>query len=324
MLATRLPRHTIFAFITATLISTTSAIGQVATYVQPFDTEPAAGSTFEDDVNALPRLIAIETEDFDNADSTYPPGTRVPTIGYLDDSLILQINTNAPDSAAYIFQSTFYFAYPNAVDFQALVMGSNTATLTFASDDVLVGGLGFWVFDDGNARDSAYLIQATDQLGHSTEVILESATPRINGYQMEGFAGVTSRVGLTVVKITPIDPITGEPWLDIFEIDSLTVALIQKPEIADDADELPLPSDDDDNADDDAGQDAPSVESRRRCERRIKPSENGRRCRNNIRSRNDDNRAARRRSRYAERRNDDRPSRRRANQRETRRAGGNR
>ena len=55
----------------------------MSTYVEPYDVDPVPGPTFEDDINALPGLIDIDVEDFDD-ETAYPVGTRVSEILYED------------------------------------------------------------------------------------------------------------------------------------------------------------------------------------------------------------------------------------------------
>jgi len=203
------------------------AQGHLKAYVQPNGAPAAPGRTFEEDVNSMPWLHSIVTEDFDDA-TFFPPGATVPEITYMDGDVSMTIDTDGVDGMPYVFRSTVYFAYPNAVDYQALVMGSTTATISISSDSAQVGGVSFWIFDDGSARDSAYFIQATNRRGRTVETVLESSADRINGYQMEGFVGFTSRAGLQSISITPFNPETGEFWSDIFEIDSLSVVLIER------------------------------------------------------------------------------------------------
>ncbi len=200
------------------------AQGHLRAYVQPNGAPASPGRTFEEDVNSMPWLHSIVTEDFDD-DVLFPSGAIVPEITYMDGDVSVSIDTDTPSGLPYVFRSPFYFDYPNAVDYQALVMGSTTATITISSDSAQVGGISFWIFDDGNARDSAYFIQATNRRGRTVETVLESSAERINGYQMEGFVGITSRAGLQSISITPFNPETGEFWSDIFEIDSLSVVL---------------------------------------------------------------------------------------------------
>jgi len=206
---------------------TGSARGQFRTYVQPFGDPPAPGRTFEQAVNSLPRLLSIEMEDFDDID-LYPPGLTVPELSFYDGDASVSIETDAEDGLAYIFRSPVYFDYPGAVDYQALVMGRGTATLTISSEDHKVSGISFWIFDDGRIRDSAYLISATDCRGRTVEVVLQSNAERIDGYQMEGFFGVTSQRGLHSISITPINPATGEFQSDIFEIDSVSIIITER------------------------------------------------------------------------------------------------
>ncbi len=150
-------------------------------------------------------------------------GARLSTIPVGDFQL--EIYASLSDGTPYypfLFSSS-EFDVEGKLYHLALVCGS-TSTLTLQPDQLL-GAFGAWIFDDGNRLDSAYLIEVTELDGNTQQAVLENEIP-LNDYnfEIEGFFGVVSDVGIAELSITAIDPATGQIHLDVFEIDHLMVA----------------------------------------------------------------------------------------------------
>jgi hypothetical protein len=90
-----------------------------------------------------------------------------------------------------------------------------------------VGAVGTWVFDDGGALDSVYLVRVVELDGNVAQVVLANEIPRDAHYhELEGFVGAASTVGVASFTVTAGDPLTLLAQADSFEIDYLTVTVL--------------------------------------------------------------------------------------------------
>jgi len=120
------------------------------------------------------------------------------------------------------------FNAPNKIHNYALVA---FGVLTITPDpNTPVAALGAWIFDDGRAADSAYLVQVVELDGTIWESLLVNEIPlNSRGHEIEGFIGAVSSVGIASLTITPIDPVTGLFQLDTFELDYLMASPLPPP-----------------------------------------------------------------------------------------------
>jgi hypothetical protein len=106
----------------------------------------------------------------------------------------------------------------------SVVLVSGSSLTITPSPDQLVLAIGAWIFDDYREVDSVFLAQVTELNGDTWQVILENEIDATNAHEIEGFVGAVSDIGFAEMKITAVDPQTGEPHDDVFEIDYLKVA----------------------------------------------------------------------------------------------------
>ncbi len=124
--------------------------------------------------------------------------------------------------------SSTAFNAPNKIYNYALV-AYGVLTITPAPNTP-VGALGAWIFDDGRAADSAYLVQVVELDGTLWEGVLVNEIPlNSRGHEIEGFIGAVSSVGIATLTITPIDLATGLFQLDTFELDHVMASPLPPP-----------------------------------------------------------------------------------------------
>jgi hypothetical protein len=85
-------------------------------------------------------------------------------------------------------------------------------------------GIGAWLYDDGSTSPQSFVLEVTE-VGGGVYVspVLESGNG--NAHFVEGFLGVVSAVGITEARFRVIDPATGLPVHNGFELDHLQVGL---------------------------------------------------------------------------------------------------
>ncbi|MBN2563023.1 MAG: hypothetical protein JXQ75_19030 [Phycisphaerae bacterium] len=141
-----------------------------------------------------------------------------------------------------------------------LVLIAGTSMTLMPHPEQVVGALGTWIFDDGGALDSAYLVRVTELDGKIWQAVLENEIPLgAHNHEIEGFIGAVSDVGIAELTVTAIDPDTGEAHADSFEIDHLIVA---GPPVNDENTTTASGDTGDDDQDDDTGGDDLDEDSR--------------------------------------------------------------
>jgi hypothetical protein len=150
-----------------------------------------------------------------------PMYSAVPTLPVGDFVLQLSTISFGEPSVPWLFTSGSFNA-EGRINSVALVSGSSL--IITPSPDQLVLAIGTWIFDDYRQVDSVFLAQVTELNGDTWQVILENEIDATNAHEIEGFVGAVSDVGFAQMTITAVDPQTGEPHDDVFEIDHLKVA----------------------------------------------------------------------------------------------------
>ena len=192
---------------------------EVTVFVERFGSDDVGATLF------LERVGVVVVEDFDDRDR-FDLGTRVPVLELGAVKLSLESDWNGP-YVPEIYRSTEYEFEDRFFD-QGLIGG---VTLRLIADRGQVPrALGMWVFDDNHALDSAYLIEVLECDGTAWAWVLENEIGMNEyGHELEGFVGVVSDVGIARMTITAIDPVTGEPNGDLFEIDNVVVGEFDHP-----------------------------------------------------------------------------------------------
>lgn len=145
------------------------------------------------------------------------------------------------------------FTAPGKIYSIALVAGS-FLTLT-PTAGLPIGAVGAWIFDDGGALDSVYLVTVWEADGSVSQAVLANEIRLdCHNHEIEGFIGAVSSVGITSVTIMAVNPETLELHLDSLEIDHLMVAPLATPTGGD-----PAPPDDGNDPSDESGNDADDV-----------------------------------------------------------------
>ncbi len=158
--------------------------------------------------------------DFDDP-ALGPTGTRFSSLAVGDFRLELTATAaNGAPLVPYSFSSPWFDVEGRF--FNTALVGGRSMTIT-ADPDQLVLALGTWIFDNGGTIDSAYLVEVTELDGQSWHVVLDNGIATFI-YEIEGFVGAVSDVGIADMTITAIDRETGLPHADTFEIDYLKVA----------------------------------------------------------------------------------------------------
>jgi len=231
--------HTAFVFLiflasAARLAPTqTTAEGKAAStstepftiYLESFGGESTGNDDFLAAIAAHERLGTHETLLFDDLD-VWPANEQVPAV--TADSVQVAVLTQTAKGGPFIFHPATFFQWEDQVFGGALVAGSGARVAPLRAG-AAAGAIGFWIFDDGNLRDSIYYITVTDVCGNVVDAVVENDTPRVSGYEVEGFFGVISQYGIAEVVITALNSATGEPWADPFELDYLTLAHLHHP-----------------------------------------------------------------------------------------------
>jgi hypothetical protein len=202
-----------------------NADGPFEVFLEPFGSETNGNAEFIASVTGNERLGSYETLTFDDFDA-WPVNGQVPEVTADDVHLSIQAETSL--GGAYVFRSPNYFYWENQI-YGGTVVVATGATLAPLPGGAEAGAIGFWIFDDGKARDSIFLITVTDTCGNVVEAIVENDEPRIGGYEVEGFFGVTSEYGIVELVISVLDAETGEPWSEPLELDHLTVGQLHVP-----------------------------------------------------------------------------------------------
>ncbi len=167
----------------------------------------------------------VVVEDFDDPDR-FDPDTPVRVLQM--GSVELSVESEWNGSYTPVVFSSTEFEFENRFSGQALVVGTRL-TLT-ADRGQIPRAIGFWVFDDDRAQDSAYRIEILECSGDAWVLVLENDIDlNENLHELEGFVGVVSDVGIARMTITAIDPETGEPNGDLFEIDNVMVGEFSHP-----------------------------------------------------------------------------------------------
>lgn len=171
--------------------------------------------------------------DFDDLDA-YPRDSEVHALWADDVFCRLQADIAgsilAPTghTGPYIFNPSGYYVWPGRAFFSTLVMGDRM-TLLFDEDHPRAGAVGFWIFDDQRSLDSIYRVDVLETCGGQATTFLANDIPRdADGYEIEGFVGIVSDVGIRRVVVTPVDPVSRVPHSDIFEIDYLTIGQLRR------------------------------------------------------------------------------------------------
>ncbi|MFH1420161.1 MAG: hypothetical protein ABII12_17955 [Planctomycetota bacterium] len=179
-------------------------------------------------------------EDFEDPELG-PVYGEVPELWFGELGLQLVGDWNGPNPPT-LFQSS---AFNQEGKLFGRVLFPGFALTVTPIDNAVVQAFGCWIFDDGGSLDSAYRLDVVETNGAASSAILENEIDRDNrGHEIEGFIGVISEVGILSLTITPIDPETGTPIGDVFEVDHWMVALFQQP-----ANECELCGDLDDDGD---------------------------------------------------------------------------
>lgn len=153
-------------------------------------------------------------------------GAQLPGISVGDLALSWDCNCNGPFVPLLGVSSAF--SAPNKIYRVALV---SCGTLTISpSQETPVAALGLWIFDDGRAADSAYLVQVLELDGSYWQATLVNVIPlNSRGHEIEGFIGAVSSVGIASFTIVPVNPEAGLFQMDTFEIDHLMAAALPPP-----------------------------------------------------------------------------------------------
>ena len=205
--------------------------GAFALFLEPFGANTLESVDFLDAIAAHERLGTFETATFDDLDA-WPVNTQVQAV--VVDDVELAILATTARGGPFVFHPAGFFNWEDQVFAGTLVVGDRARLMPLRASDS-AGAAGFWIFDDGNLRDSIYEVTVVDACGHSVTAVVENATPRVSGYEVEGFFGVIAEFGIVEISITALDAATREPWSDPFELDHLTVARMEtsRPCVAD-------------------------------------------------------------------------------------------
>lgn len=222
------------------LIASHEVRGSMEFFVEPFASDNGEETRFYESLANHPYLSVVDTTEFDDP-AVFPVGLQLSHLTLPSSGVKLDFSNNNGTGVPYVFRAANTFVYENAIEYQALVMGPTNGRISVGAESAPVGGIGFWIFDDGSLRDSVYMIEVVDVFDQVDAFILQNDIPRVSGYEVEGFVGVISDAPIVEVLITPLDPATLQPWNDIFEIDTLGVVALIEPDPVDDPDVIPPP-----------------------------------------------------------------------------------
>ncbi len=192
------------------------ASGEVTFYIQR---EGSIEDTGHADLIDL--LAAYDEVDFED-EGLAPLHGEVPELWFDDLGLLVEGDWAGPYVPTIVTSSEFN--EEGKVWQRALLAGFGLTIRP--AEGTRLHAFGLWIFDDGKSVDSAYLMQAEDEDGAIWEAVLENEIPQNpHNHEIEGFIGVYSDAGLVSVTVTPLDPITGEIVVDVFEADHWIVLL---------------------------------------------------------------------------------------------------
>lgn len=204
---------------------TSSADSPFQVFLEPFGDDTGFDFAFADAVANNARLGVRVTETFDDLD-VWPQNQVVSSVTAGSCEVAMFGNTNK--GAPFVFHPNGYYRWEGQMFEGTLVMGSVARFVPLQGGGML-GAVGFWIFDDGNLKDSIYQVDVVDVTGNTTTAFVANGVPRVSGYEVEGFFGVVSQYGIVSVTVTALSAATGEAWADTFEIDYLTVAQLDDP-----------------------------------------------------------------------------------------------
>lgn len=207
--------------VVATLLaSAIPAFGEPLVFLQRQGSPDDNG--YMDFVESAPGAVL---EDFEDP-SLFAEGTAVAALTGAGIKVDLEGEWNGP-YVPEVFASS-EFNYPEAFYNQALIGGTELRLVADRSDPARA--VGVWIFDDNSSYDSVYLIRIAECGGGGDSVVLANETEfTAFGHELEGFVGAVSDVGICVFSITAIDPVTGLPNGDLFEIDHVMIESFEEP-----------------------------------------------------------------------------------------------
>ncbi|MCB9851981.1 MAG: hypothetical protein H6819_02710 [Phycisphaerales bacterium] len=204
---------------------TTPADSPFQVFVEPFGDNTGFDLAFADAVANDARLGDGVTRTFDDL-TVWPQNYVVSSVTAGSCEVAMFGNTNK--GAPFVFHPNGFYHWEGQMFEGTLVMGSVARFVPLQGGGML-GAVGFWIFDDGNLKDSIYQVDVVDANGNTTTEYVANGVPRVGGYEVEGFFGVISQCGITSLTVTSLNAETGEAWNDPFEIDYLTVASLETP-----------------------------------------------------------------------------------------------
>lgn len=203
----------------------------LAAIILPLLAAPAApaGVTFftqregSPDDDGFARFIesagAVAEQDFESPDigPYYASSSAIP-VGDFELTLSSFLLDGTP-FAAGLFDSV---EFDVEGEIYSIAFFSATTLRITPEPDQRILACGAWIFDDLRTFDAAYLIQVTELDGSIWQAVLENEIEfNEYGHEIEGFFGAVSDVGIVELTITAIDPESGDPIADYFEIDHL-------------------------------------------------------------------------------------------------------
>lgn len=212
-----------------------SSDSPIRVFLEPFGSDSTGELDFLDAVTLDERMGDGQVVLFDDLEK-WPQNEVVASL--VADSVEMAMLGDTNRGAPFIFHPADFYHWEGQVFGGTLVMGPVARLVPLPSSEPL-GAVGFWIFDDGNLRDSVYQVDVLDACGHSATAIVENDVGRVAGYEVEGFVGVVSDCGIVQVTVTALNMDTREAWDDPFEIDTLTVVRLVDPQSC-----VPAPSDD--------------------------------------------------------------------------------
>ncbi|MFQ5502898.1 MAG: hypothetical protein ACE5EQ_11465 [Phycisphaerae bacterium] len=206
-----------------------AASADISFFLQPEGTGQDGEAHYLNTIATNHHLGSYELIDFDDL-SAFPVESEVHALEvdsvefHLGASLATSILAGNGHTGPYIFNPHGFYIWEGKAFMSTLVMGDQ-ATLEFDSDDDRAGAVGFWIFDDQRSLDSVYRIDVMERCGQqATTILANDMPPNIEDvYEIEGFVGIISDVGIRRIVVTPLDPWSLLPQSDIFEIDTLTI-----------------------------------------------------------------------------------------------------
>lgn len=174
---------------------------------------------------AAPGYVVQDFEDPAlGGDGTYVTSIPVGPYQFALETILLNGTPYVP-SVGYSIE----FDHPDQMYLLALATTTNL-TLTPSGGERGLMAFGTWIFDDGKAMDSAYLMTVTESNGRVWQAVLVNDAPLdIYRHELEGFIGAVSNVGIVAVRIDAVSPTTGLAQSDSFELDHMVAAEFPPP-----------------------------------------------------------------------------------------------